>query len=150
MPNNKKNIIILDVGGDEVILLNGKQANEKEVARQLDRIMKQRADRFRTCTDAQKSLHDWWASGHIIFGRRYVSELDLTIYMAAAPLASLLAGEDEDNRPLLIKMAGTGMVFGTFYSAKEPEGEPGSVHIADIEQIKSQDFIKAKRQGWRQ
>lgn len=147
--------VIVDAGGDDVIVITaGPDANvPKVVADAIADLTRKRTERLRTAPTASRDLHSWWLAGHQVYAHRKlptgldiwweVPLLDDTIY------AELDAGGDSDQVTQLIRWARAGLMFGRGYSTACPDGEAGSVHVADVRPVRRDEFLRARRDGWR-
>lgn len=150
--------IILDLGGDDMITLSGSQATPAEVARAVERVRAQRAVHMQDATVWQRDLlQRWMHAQETVYAVRMVDVPDhgpLTIYLMAACLSHALdsevsLGANLDVLDHITIMATAGMIQGLFSSVLEPDGEPGSCHVADLtREITENEYLSALQAGW--
>lgn len=149
--------IILDIGGDEVIRLTGPLANPEQVAREVEKARIRRTKRLAKATLQQLELFTRWKQGREpIYARRFVNMPDgspLVIYVSAPALREALTAEinlgaDASDLVFFTNQSLAGMIFGTFFSVLEPNGESGSCHVCDLEEIPFEAMEAASKKGW--
>ena len=163
--------IILDIGGDEVIRLTGPLANPEQVAREVEKARIRRTKRLAKATLQQLELFTRWKQGREpIYARRFVNMPDevrhhtelgqvpipgghLAIYLSAPALREALTAEinlgaDASDLVFFTNQSLAGMIFGTFFSVLEPNGESGSCHVCDLEEIPFEAMEAASKKGW--
>lgn len=154
---NEYDKIIIDAGGDDMIVLSGASATPAEVARRIEQLRLERAHRLNTKgTAADNDLFQRWIHGQHVYAVRSVRlhGEPLNIYVSAPSLQTVLHEEMEAGATLteldgLSRQAMSGMLYGTFTSVVEPDGEFGSVHVCDLTaELTEGAYLMAQRNGW--
>lgn len=148
--------IFLDAGGDDLIVLRGPLANPQEVAKVMEDLRMQRSRRLKSASPAVQDAFVRWQHGREpLYFRRSVNANgdDLTIYVSAPALREALTAEinlgaSPDEIGSFTNMSLAGMIYGSYYSQIEPDGEPGSCHICDLVEITEGEFHTARKAGW--
>lgn len=152
MTRRRFDTVMLDVGGSEVVVLTGEAASTDNVARIINDITTKRMERLQAATEAQKRMHTQWMNGHHVYGRREVD--GLRIWLDAPSYHDAEANERVQGATLheldfFRAISRSGMIYGKHYSIKEPDGEPGSTHTADLIEVSYPEFFEATCSGWR-
>lgn len=147
--------VILDAGGDDLIILSGPMANRAEVTRVMAKLRAERRKRLDESSPEHRDMFERWANRREhVYGRRVVAipgEGDLTIYLSAPSLADALAheaelGSDRFDLADFDSQCRAGMIHGRFSS--RIDSEIGSTHVCDLVEISRDEYEQAKREGW--
>jgi hypothetical protein len=149
--------IILDVGGDEIVVLSGDMATPAGVTATVERFRAQRLERLLSAPDDRKELHARWMRGESLYLRRTVNlpgEGELQIFAYCPGLGEHLErekalGADEEELAEQVRVFESGLIHGVFSSRVEP-GEPAQLHVCDFDaELTEGEFLTARMQGWR-
>jgi hypothetical protein len=153
-------MIIIDAGSDDTVYLRGPLATPQEVAKVIEDLRVQRARRLKAASPEVKAVFDRWAKGSdpMYFLRRVEkgyqgNVMPFAVYCRAPALkealnAEIQLGASLDEVGQFTGMSMAGLVYGTYFSQIEPDGEPGSAHICDLEEITEAEFERARKLGW--
>lgn len=144
MPASDDEFLVYDAPGDALLFGH----NQAQLAREL-RLLQARSQRRYDEAPAHKRAITWGD----YFVRDWVDPYSgeaLRIYGRVETVAELAADEDPAVVDALIAQHAQGFRYGRHYSTREPSGEWGSTHVADLTQaITATEFAAAKKKGWR-
>lgn len=157
--------IIVDAGGDDLIMLKGDLATPAELRRRMEDLRLQRIERLKKATPVQAEMFRKWArEGEHVYAKRVIGSFSaaglidvlgagsLTVYLSAPSLRDVLKveadlGADREELEWFRSQSMAGMIQGTFSSRVE-KGEPGSAHVCDLTEISREEFEAAQAAGW--
>lgn len=145
MPSNPDDeFLVYDAPGDALLFGRDKDQIAQEL-RWLQARSKRRYDEapppLRAITWGEYFVRDWTDP---------YSKAALRIYGRVETLAELHATEDPHVVQSLIAQYALGFRYGRHYSTREPTGEWGSTHVADMaHRISEAEFLAARTRGWR-